>query len=83
MNKKTNFDMSQLVQAVAAQQQRQQTTNTSWLSYWETLSLVLLVLNAMGFISISYFLVFLPLFIPVVVYLIILMAGFIKAKFTK
>ena len=81
MNNKT--DMTQLMQAAIQQQQLQQQNNKNitWLSYWETLSIVLLILNALGYISIGYVFVFMPIFIPIIVYMIILLFGFIKTKF--
>lgn len=77
------IDMTQLMQAAIQQQQLQQQNNKNitWLSYWETLSLVLLILNALGYISIGYVFVFMPIFIPIIVYMIILLFGFIKNKF--
>ena len=81
MNNK--IDMTQLMQAAMQQQQLQQQNNKNitWLSYWETLSIVLLILNALGYISIGYVFVFMPIFIPIIVYMIILLFGFIKTKF--
>jgi hypothetical protein len=77
------IDMTQLMQAAMQQQQLQQQNNKNitWLSYWETLSIVLLILNALGYISIGYVFVFMPIFIPIIVYMIILLFGFIKTKF--
>lgn len=81
MNNK--IDMNQIMQAALQQQQLQQQNNKSitWLSYWETLSIVLLILNAVGYISIGYIWVFMPIFIPIIVYIVILACGYIKNKF--
>lgn len=83
MSKNNTIDMTQLIQAaaMAQQNQTQQSRSGGWLSYWETLSLVLLILNAMNFIAISWIWVFFPLFIPAIVYTFILVFGFIKGKF--
>jgi hypothetical protein len=74
------LDYKQLAQ-LASQIQPQQTTPAKSLSYCEVLSVVLVILKAMGYITCSWIVPFIPLIIPVVLYAIVLIFGFIKGKF--
>jgi hypothetical protein len=79
-----NIDMNQILQAAMMQQQSQsQSQNKSSVTYWELLSLVLLVLKCIGYISCSWIWVFFPVFIPFIFYGIIFLCGYIKIKFFR
>ena len=79
-----NIDMNQLLQAAMLQQQSQsQSQNKSSVTYWELLSLVLLVLKCIGYINCSWIWVFFPVFIPFIFYGIIFLCGYIKIKFFR
>ena len=79
MNNK--IDYKQLAQLAAQVQPQHQESSSKSLSYCEVLSVVLVVLKAMGYISCSWIIPFTPLIIPFILYAIILGAGFIKTKF--
>lgn len=80
---KNNFDMSQLVELAMKQQQAQQMSqpSRSGLSYCECLSLILITLKCLGTISCSWLIPFMPLLIPFVLYGVVVLAGYLKAKF--
>ena len=74
------LDYKQLAQ-LTSQVQPQQAAPAKSLTYCEVLSVVLVILKAMGYISCSWVVPFIPLIIPVMLYLIVLAFGFIKSKF--
>ena len=77
-----NIDITQLLQMAAAQHQKQQTPSKG-LSYWEALSIALIVLNATEFISIAWVWTVFPIFIPYICYGLIMLIGYIISKFVK
>lgn len=84
MHNKNNIDMNQILQAAMLQQQQNQNqSKSSSITYWELLSLILLVLKCIGYISCSWIWVFFPLLIPFIFYTIIFIFGYIKVKFFK
>lgn len=81
----TKLDHKYLTQ-LAAQSQQQQMNNRnsqSNLTYFEVLSLVLIVLKATGYIACSWLVPFVPVIIPIVLYVFVFIAGIVKAKFFK
>lgn len=80
MNNK--IDMTQLMELAAKYQAAQQPQQVkSGITYCELLSVVLVTLKCLGLITCSWIVPFLPLLIPFVFYIIIFVAGIIKAKF--
>jgi hypothetical protein len=81
---KTKVDINQLAQAVNNRQiQTPVNQNSGWLSYWEVLSLILLIFKFTGYFTASWFWVFSPLLVPFIVYISIILCGFITTKFFK
>jgi hypothetical protein len=74
-----NIDMTQFMQAAIQQRQQQ----SKGLSYFELLSLILVTLKCMGIITCSWIWPFFPVFIPMIVYVSILVFGLIKSFFVK
>ena len=79
MNNK--IDYKQLAQLTSQVQPQQQAAPAKSLTYCEVLSVALVVLKAMGYLTCSWIVPFVPLIIPVILYVIVLGAGFLKAKF--
>lgn len=76
-----NNNLNSLIQAAALQQQQQQQQTNKNITYFELLSLLLVALKALGFIKCNWIIPFTPLFIPLLFYSIVLVAGFIKMKY--
>lgn len=72
-------DITQLLQMAAAQQQ--QRTSSSSMGYFSWLSLILVALKGTGFIGCPWFWVFFPAVIPWLLCGLIIVVGFINAKF--
>lgn len=79
MNNK--IDYKQLAQLASQVQPQQLPTPSKGLTYCEVLSVVLVILKAMGYLSCSWIIPFVPLIIPAVLYMIVLSVGFLKTKF--
>lgn len=79
MNNK--IDYKQLAQLASQVQPQQLPTPSKNLTYCEVLSVVLVVLKAMGYLSCSWIIPFVPLIVPAVLYIIVLSVGFLKTKF--
>ena len=79
MNNK--IDYKQLAQLASQVQPQQLPTSSKSLTYCEVLSVVLVVLKAMGYLSCSWIIPFVPLIVPAVLYMIVLSVGFLKTKF--
>ena len=76
-----NIDLTQLLQLATAQRQEQSSSKS--LTYWELLSVVLVVLKAAGFVSLAWFWAFFPILIPYICYGLVMLTGFIIGKFIK
>jgi hypothetical protein len=75
-----NIDITQLLQMAAAQQQNQR---QSAITYWQLLSLALVVLKATGFLNVVWFWAFFPLFIPYIMLTLVAIIGYATTKLIK
>lgn len=77
MQNNNQIDVSKLFMQQAANMNQSQVK----LSYCDILSLILVVLKGLGYLSCSWIVPFIPLCIPVVAYLIVVIFTVIKIKF--
>lgn len=75
-----NIDLLRLMQAA---QQPQSSNTESGLNYFDWLSITLVILKGLGYISCSWIWVFLPVTIPYIFTAIIALIGFCVTKFRK
>lgn len=84
MNNKIDMNnMEQLMQLANQQQPQQIRGNEKNIGYCELLSLVLVTMKCLGFISCNWLVPFLPVLVPFILYIFIVFYGFIKNKFLK
>lgn len=77
-NKGNTIDMTQLLAS-----QTQEAQKKSSLSYFDILSLILVIMKAMGYISCSWIVPFIPICIPIIFYFVVLIISFCGNKFFK
>ena len=75
-----NIDITQLLQMATANQQNQR---QSTITYWQLLSLALVVLKATGFLNVVWFWTFFPLFIPYIILILVAIIGYVTTKHIK
>lgn len=79
----TKLDYKYLNQIAAQSQAQQLATQNSQkgLTYFEILSIALVILKGVGYLTCSWFIPFIPIIIPFVLYAFVFIIGVIKGKF--
>jgi hypothetical protein len=79
MQNKNQIDIGQLLMQQATQQPTP--TRSTSLTYFELLSLILVILKGLGYLSCSWIVPFIPICLPIVAYVVVTIISFIKVKF--
>lgn len=80
MQNNNQIDVSKLFMQQAANMSQPQMRSTH-LTYFDILSLILVVLKGLGYLSCSWVIPFIPVCIPIVAYLVVAIITVIKVKF--
>lgn len=80
MQNNNQIDVSKLLMQHAAGMNQPQMRSTH-LTYFDILSLILVVLKGLGYLSCSWVIPFIPVCIPIVAYLVVTIITVIKVKF--
>lgn len=81
MQNKNQIDIGQLLMQQSMQQSTPTTTRSTSLTYFDLLSLILVVLKGLGYLSCSWIVPFIPICLPIVAYVVVTIISFIKVKF--
>lgn len=79
MQNNNQIDIGQLLMQQAPQNSTP--TRSVGLTYFDLLSLILVVLKGLGYLSCSWIVPFIPICLPIVAYVIVTIISFIKIKF--
>ena len=79
MQNNNQIDIGQLLMQHATQNSTP--TRSVGLTYFDLLSLILVVLKGLGYLSCSWFVPFIPICLPIVAYAIVTIITLIKIKF--
>lgn len=79
MQNKNQIDIGQLLMQQATQQSTP--TRSTSLTYFDLLSLILVILKGLGYLSCSWVVPFIPICLPIVAYVVVTIISFIKVKF--